>query len=154
MRAPYNVLVLPHCSRENEDFYCIFQRRDMLKWQFVAGGGENQEKPFEAAIRELSEETGIQNCKVEEMTSKTFVPVFHFSEESRAAWGGSVIVIPVYCFSAEIDPTENIVLSEEHTQYRWVDYKTAVDMLHFDIDKTAIWELNTKLKKKIDENYF
>ena len=27
MRAPYNVLVLPHCSRENEDFYCIFQRR-------------------------------------------------------------------------------------------------------------------------------
>lgn len=148
MRAPYNVLVLPYYSKGNENSYCIFERKDMLKWQFVAGGGENQEKPIDAAIRELAEETGLQGYKIQEMTSKTFVPVFYFSKKSREAWGENVIVIPVHCFSVEIDPTESVVLSVEHTQYRWVDYETAISMLHFDIDKTAIWELDTKLKMK------
>ena len=33
---------------------------DIDRWQFIAGGGENKEKPIEAARCEIFEEVGIE----------------------------------------------------------------------------------------------
>jgi dATP pyrophosphohydrolase len=147
VRAPYNTLVLPYCKTNEGIRYCIFARSDMKIWQFVAGGGEDNEAPSIAAKRELYEETGVTVDEATELTSMTYVPTFYFSQESREAWGIEKSVIPVFCFAAEI-ASDSVVLSHEHMQYQCVDYQTAVDLLHFDIDKTAVWELSERLRCK------
>ena len=50
-RAPFQVLVLPFRHNQGGQLeYAVFRRRDEGYWQFIAGGGENNEKPIETAI--------------------------------------------------------------------------------------------------------
>ena len=44
MRAPFQILAIPFrktSSREME--FCVFHRSDLDQWQFIAGGGEDDE---------------------------------------------------------------------------------------------------------------
>lgn len=40
------------------------------------------------------------------------------------------------------------MLSSEHKEYRWVEYDEAMRLLKYDSNKTALWELNERLKMK------
>jgi len=55
MRAPFQILAIPYRVTPELQF-CVFHRADIDQYQFVAGGGENDEKPVDAAIREICEE--------------------------------------------------------------------------------------------------
>jgi len=55
------------------------------------------------------------------------------------------LVIPEYTFAVRMDTTI-LELSQEHTEYEWVDYKTALKRLRYDSNKTALWELDSKIK--------
>ena len=59
-------------------------------------------------------------------------------------WGPDVLVVPEYAFGADADGQE-IVLSEEHESFRWVDYNTAQELLRFDSNNNALWELDYRL---------
>ncbi len=59
-------------------------------------------------------------------------------------WGEGVLVVPEYCFGVEVRNRE-FVLSREHAEYRWVRYDSAIEMLHWDSNKNALWELNHHL---------
>lgn len=145
MRAAYNVLVLPFFRDEENISYCIFKREDLNIWQFIAGGGEEGENPLTAARRESLEEAGIpevQNYK--ELESMCYVSVNNFSEKARKHWGDRY-VIPVYSFAVQLY-SKDIQISHEHTDYRWCEYEQAARMLHFDLDKTALYELNERIK--------
>ena len=54
-------------------------------------------------------------------------------------------MIPVHCFAVET-PSREIFLSDEHTEFRWGSYEEIFDMLHYDIDRTALWELSRRLQ--------
>jgi len=43
---------------DNHPEYLLMRRENFGVWQWVAGGGEDDETPLEAARRELEEETG------------------------------------------------------------------------------------------------
>ena len=59
-RAPYQVLVLPYRRTNAGEFeYALFQRANEGFWQFIAGGGEDDETPLQAARRETWEEARI-----------------------------------------------------------------------------------------------
>ena len=59
-RAPFQVLVYPYRKLNNEHFeYALMERADDGTWQGIAGGGEDGETPFEAAVRETYEEAGL-----------------------------------------------------------------------------------------------
>ena len=59
-RAPFQVLVYPYRKASNRQFeYALLRRSDQGLWQGIAGGGEGEEKPLEAAKRETYEESGI-----------------------------------------------------------------------------------------------
>ena len=148
-RAPYNVLVLPYFIG-NEILYCIFKREDMNVWQFIAGGGENDESPIIAAQRESMEEAGIPvNNTYQPLESMCYVSVDNFSEKARESWGKRY-VIPIYTFSVCTD-TQSIHISHEHTEYKWCNYKEAKEKLYFDLDKTALYELNERIKNGREE---
>ena len=55
------------------------------------------------------------------------------------------MVFPEYTFAVRMDTTI-LELSQEHTEYEWVDYKTALKKLSYDSNKTALWELDSKIK--------
>ena len=64
--------------------------------------------------------------------------------------GTNVYVIPEYSFAIEIkDEDSDIQLSNEHKEYKWVEYDEALKELKYDSNKTALWELNEKLNKRI-----
>ena len=41
-----------------------------------------------------------------------------------------------------------IILSDEHEKMEWVNYNNAMKKLKYDSNKTALWELNERLKNR------
>ena len=145
-RAPFQVLVLPFRHSQDEyPEYAVFKRRDGEYWQFIAGGGENTETPIESAKREAFEEAGISpKSEYIILDSCNTVPVEGVTGEFT--WGKEVYVIPEYTFGVKLD-SATIILSREHTEYRWVSYENTVAMLKWDSKKNALWELNARITK-------
>jgi dATP pyrophosphohydrolase len=149
MRAPYQVLIFPYIIYDNSIQYAIFNRSDYGYWQGLAGGGEDDETPIEAAKREAFEEAGIiKDCPYLELDSMSSLPVEHVV--GKFLWGEDVYVIKEFSFGVKV-PTKNISLSKEHVNFKWVYYEEAVTLLKWDSNKTALWELNKKLLKQLND---
>jgi dATP pyrophosphohydrolase len=146
-RAPFQVLVLPFTRDSLGMLLYLVLRRDASTggyWQFVAGGGEEGETPIEAARREGAEEAGIDpTCDYKPLDSISTIPVVNVC---GFRWGKEKLVIPEYCFGANLGRPADIQLSSEHTEYRWVSYETAQEMLQWDSNKSALWELDHRLR--------
>lgn len=148
MRAPFQVLIIPYKVINKEIFYGMFLRKKQMIWQFISGGGENNEIPVETAIRELREETtiSVEKENVIQLDAKSTIPVVNITGDFT--WGKDVFVVPEYTFAVDINGCE-IKLSSEHKEVVWVKYEEAMDNLKFDSNKTALWEINEKLKRKL-----
>ena len=59
-RAPFQILVFLRRHEGEESEYLLLKRADMSVWQGVAGGGEGDETPLMAAIRETREEADVE----------------------------------------------------------------------------------------------
>lgn len=145
-RAKYQVLVIPYHIENGNVKYCIFKRNDMKVWQFIAGGGEDEDETIIiSAKREAYEEANIgMDCNYSVLDTQNSIPTYCF-KEARKIWDENCLVIPEYTFAVRMDTTI-LELSQEHTEYEWVDYKTALKRLRYDSNKTALWELDSKIK--------
>ena len=83
MRAPFQILAIPYQIIDGSPRYCVVHRADHDQWQFIAGGGEDNETPLEAAKRETVEEGGVQADKWIELKSLSYIPVPIISEKRR-----------------------------------------------------------------------
>lgn len=128
----------------------MFRRADSDIWQFIAGGGENNEKPSDAALREIKEETGVTSEKLTELKSVAFVPAEIVTETMRAHWDKNIFVIPEYSFAFECnaDPT----ISREHCEYKWLLYDVARKLLKWDSNKVAMYEAMCRLNSGMNCN--
>jgi dATP pyrophosphohydrolase len=144
-RAPFQILVFPYRKVSDSEFeYAILRRADAGYWQVVAGGGENDETPLEAARRETHEETGIpEDSAFIQLDTVMPVPVTEFRDSYL--WGEDVYAIPQYCFGVYAKDSQ-IVLSSEHTEYRWMKYEEAHCLFKYEDDKIALWELDRRLR--------
>jgi dATP pyrophosphohydrolase len=143
MRAPFQVIVFPYRITPSGTYqYAIFFRRTLRYgdfWQAISGGGEDDETPLQAAVREVYEEGGLsEETEFIRLDSMATIPA---PQAAGMLWGPDVLVVPEYAFGADAAGQE-IVLSQEHDAYRWVDYKTAQQLLRFDSNKNALWELD------------
>lgn len=139
MRAPFQVLVIPYRLIQSEPQFCIFRRADQNQYQFIAGGGEDNETPIQAAKREAFEEGGIRSDNWLTLESLSSVPIDCIAEEHRIHWDKNTFVIPEYCFAVKV--SDEISISREHTQYEWLDYSDARKKLEWDSNRTALYEL-------------
>jgi dATP pyrophosphohydrolase len=144
-RAKYQVLVIPYCIAENNIKYAVFHRSDMDTWQFIAGGGETEDgSVLSSAKREAFEEASIPtNSEYTKLDTQCSISTEYFS--ARKIWGETCLVIPEYCFAVKIDDS-HIKISHEHTEYRWMNYDEAKNILKYDSNKVALWELDNKIK--------
>lgn len=148
-RAKYQVLVIPYHIENVNIQYCLFHRSDMDAWQFIAGGGEDfDESVLLSAKREAGEEANIDSDnEYEQLDTVSSIPVNCF-KNARTLWGEDCYVIPEYCFGVEIDG-EEIRLSAEHSDCVWCSYEDALKRLKYDSNKTALWELDCRIKKRL-----
>ena len=143
MRAPFQVLAIPYRVVDGKPIYCVFCRADHDQWQFISGGGEDDETPHEAVKREICEEGGVMEAVVTALKSMAYIPAFVFPKHHLYGWPKDTYVIPEYVFAFEC--TGDIVLSHEHTAFRWLPYEEARDILKWDSNRTALYELHCRL---------
>ena len=95
-------------------------------WQGVAGKIEDGETASQTAIRELKEETDLAPYK---MFVADHVSSFYESHFDR------INLVPV--FGIEVR-SKNIVLSEEHCEYKWLEFDKAYSRLTWNGQKKGL----------------
>ena len=100
-------------------------------WQMVTGSIENGEKAFEAAIREVMEETNL---------SPTGFWVVPNVNSFYSAADDSITMVPV--FVAEAEKNSNVILSSEHTEYLWCDKDEAKKLLAWPGQRKSVDTIN------------
>ncbi len=144
-RAPFQILGIPFRKSMKGIFeFAVFLRSDASYYQFIAGGGEENETPMQTLKREAREEADIPGtAQFHPLKTITSIPVHHFKGWEN--WGKDVYVIPEYSFAIDCEGVE-ISISEEHTECRWAEYEEAMSLLRYDGNKTALWEVMERLK--------
>lgn len=89
-------------------------------WQVVTGMIEPDESAQEAALRELHEEAGLRPA---EFYCLPYVASFFSIRRNQ------VQHVPV--FAALVEENVTVTLSEEHSEYQWVSFEDAIQILPF-----------------------
>lgn len=94
--SPYQILVFPFYSQNNELLYAFFKRNESKVQQGIVGGGEEKETPIETATIEVYEEVDISsNSKMIQLNSTASIPVVNIS---GVIWGENILVIHEFSF--------------------------------------------------------
>jgi len=143
MRQPWNVFVYLYRITSDKPEYLLLKRSDDGVWQGVAGGGEEGESIEEAAKREMFEETGaITKAPLLKLDTKSYMEKYIFQDNEK--WEG-IYVIPMHYFYCEYKG--NVQISHEHSDYGWYHFEDAMEKLYWHDNKTALWELNERLRQ-------
>ena len=89
-------------------------------WCHVAGGIEPGETPWQTALREIAEETGLT---VRRLYSADFTEQFYEPAKNH------ITIIPA--FVAYVDRGQAVRLNSEHSEYRWTTFDEARELVAF-----------------------
>lgn len=90
------------------------------EWCQIAGKLEEGETAWQAALRELDEETALTPSA---LYSADICEQFYEAERD------AITLAPV--FLAIIDPGQQVTLNHEHSDHRWVAFDDAIEMVAF-----------------------
>lgn len=107
-------------------------------WQIVTGKIEEGEKAYNTALREVSEETGLEpvKCYAAPKINGFYTP-----------HNDNIYLIPVFVICVE---EEKVILSEEHTHYEWLDFKDAYERTHWYSQKENLKIIDELLTGRIE----
>ena len=128
--------------RNKEIEYCVFYRRKDEFWQGLSGGVEDEEELNDTVKREVYEETGICVKNILKLDTISSIPGIYVNKNFN--YKNNIFVVYEYGFGVKID-NEDIELSSEHKEYKWVSYDDAIKLLKYDSNITALFELNERL---------
>lgn len=120
-----NYIELHICRKTDKgDMFLLLKRSDNAKiypgiWQMITGTIESHEHTKETLLRELEEETGLKPVK---LYSIPRVNTFYLAISDK------ICMSPVFLALVE---TDEIRISEEHSEYKWASYELARDIIHW-----------------------
>jgi len=126
-------LIEAHIFRETEnsiEFLLLKRAEDQIYpavWQMVSGKIKENEKATETAVRELKEETNLTPLK---MWIAPKVNSFYSSQSD------SICLIPV--FAVQVKKDSKVIISDEHSEYKWVTSDEAKRLLAWDGQRKAV----------------
>lgn len=112
----------PYRLKENRAEYLLLKRAEGQKydgqWRMIGGKVEEGETYWQAALRELFEETGLKPVKYWTIPSLNKFYEHHTDE---------ILTIPA--FAARIDSSVPVVLNREHSKAKWFDIDEAIEVI-------------------------
>lgn len=132
-----------HLFRRNKkkiEFLILKRAKDQIYpniWQMVTGKIKENETAKEAAIREIKEETGFLPISMWVVPN---VNSYYSPQKDE------ICLIPVLL--AEVENSSKVVISDEHSNYRWVNYKKAKSLFAWPGQKRSLEIIHEYLTKK------
>lgn len=132
---------------ETHPKFLVLKRKQNTKWypgmwQVITGKIESGENPEQTAIREVNEETGQ---KVNDFWHIPYIGSF-YDTRSKAIQN-----IPIFAATLKND---EIILSDEHTDFKWLDYNEVNEYLALPSHKTAHTFIPEYILDKNKSNFF
>jgi len=112
-------------------------------WQAITGEVIGNETPLECAIRETMEEIHLQPI------NKWVVPVVGTFYNYRE---NSINFVPIFAF--EVKFNDEVKLSNEHSEYKWLDYNVALDYMKLPSHREGLIALNKYILTSDDKLTF
>lgn len=116
-------------GRRIGDFADVGEVKGEFRWQMPQGGIDKGEEPTAAAIRELSEETGVRSARLLTMTPGWLVYDFP-PEYPKKRWPGQRQKWAAMLFTGA-DNEINLTADDhqEFDDWRWTDLETTPDLI-------------------------
>jgi dATP pyrophosphohydrolase len=106
-------------------------------WQFVTGSLEAGETHIQAALREVREETGLTPAPSDLIDLK-LTNTFEIAPRWLHKYEPGVTHNEEKCFALRAERHAVLLDPLEHTDYAWVFYEQALEMLYWESNKAAL----------------
>jgi len=131
-------------SPEGKIEYLLLQHR-AEHWAFPKGLIERNEKPDEAAKREVREETGLEDFDIIlgfKETEKYFFKVKYDYQIKERGWKEGEGVLKFVTYFLAQAKTKQVKLSHEHISYLWLNYEDALENVTYSGAKKILNKAN------------
>ena len=136
-KIPISVLVIIYTK--NKDILLLKKNNDKDMWQSVTGSLNENEKPIDAAKREVFEETGLTSDKIFDCNKQY---IFEIYEMWRYKYEDGVTHNTEHVFLLELEEKVDIVIDKsEHLQYEWLSRVKAAEKVFSHTNRQAIFDL-------------
>lgn len=106
-------------------------------WNVVNGTLEESESIDDCRKRELFEEAGIKSI----LSWSDEINRFNFDYKGK--------IMTVMVFAAQVAEDQDVAINSEHTEYKWVSFDEAIEMMRFEDDKKGLRICRKRLLGKI-----
>jgi dATP pyrophosphohydrolase len=140
-RRPESVIVVVHAGRR---ILLLRRVRPFPFWQSVTGSLEEDENPRTTASREVREETGLRadGNLIDTGTEREFT----IDPRWRDRYAPGVHKNLEHEFRLSLaEPADIVIDPREHSEYRWTDIDTAIELVWSSTNKAALRALRSEL---------
>lgn len=112
------------------------------EWCQIAGAIENDETAWEAALREVKEETGLE-CR--DLYSADICEQFYDADRN------AISLLPV--FVAFVNAGDFVVLNHEHSEFQWVSFDEALAMVTFSGQRAVLRHIQAEFVDRMPTSH-
>ncbi len=135
-KIPESILILIYTK--NKDVLLLKKSGSNELWQSVTGSLMKNEKPYDAAVRELYEETGITSNELVDCNKEY---VFEIYEMWKHKYESDVTHNTEHVYKLLLDDKVDIKLDNgEHDSYEWLTRVKAAEKVFSHTNRQAIFE--------------
>ena len=136
-KIPISVLIIVYTK--NKDILLLNKKGKDSMWQSITGSLQINEKPLDAAKRELFEETGIVSNNIIDCKKEH---IFEIYEMWRHKYEDGITHNTEHVFKLELDDIVDIKLdSDEHDSFEWATRVKAAEKVFSHTNRQAIFDL-------------